>query len=99
MLSTEEVKKVAQLARLNLSEEELELYRGQLSSILDYVGQLKEVNTDGVEPTSQVTGLANVTREDIVEKASVDEHERIISQFPAKRKWIFESTGSVHLSH
>jgi len=93
MLSTEEVKKVAQLARLNLSEEELELYRGQLSSILDYVGQLKEVNTDGVEPTSQVTGLANVTREDIVEKASVDEHERIISQFPQKENGYLKVRG------
>ena len=93
MLSTEEVKKVAALARLNLTDEEVELYRGQLSSILDYVGQLKEVNTDGVEPTSQVTGLTNVMREDVVEKASVDEHERIISQFPQKENGYLKVRG------
>lgn len=93
MLTTDEVKKVAVLARLNLTDEEIELYRGQLSSILDYVGQLKEVNTDGVEPTSQVTGLTNVTREDVVEKASVDEHERIIAQFPQKENGYLKVRG------
>ncbi len=85
MLTTEEVKKIASLARLNLTEEEIELYRGQLSLILDYVGQLKEVDTDGVEPTRQVTGLQNVTREDVVIPSSVDEHERIVNQFPQKQ--------------
>ncbi len=85
MLTTEEVKKIASLARLNLTEGEIEIYRGQLSSILDYVGQLKEVNTDGVEPTRQVSGLQNVTREDEVIPSSVDEHERIINQFPQKQ--------------
>ncbi len=84
MLTTEEVKKIASLARLNLTEQELELYREQLSSILDYVGQLKEVDTSAVLPTSQVTGLTNVTREDVVEVVDVDEHQRIIAQFPAR---------------
>lgn len=85
MLTTQEVQKIAKLARLHLTDEEIELYRGQLSSILDYVGQLKEVNTDGVEPTRQVTGLQNVMREDEVIPSSVDEHQRIINQFPQKQ--------------
>ena len=93
MLSTEEVKKVASLARLNLTDQELELYRVQLSSILDYVGQLKEVSTEGVEPTSQVTGLTNVSRVDVVEPASVDEHKRIISQFPQKENGYLKVRG------
>jgi len=93
MLTSDEVKKVASLARLHLTNEELELYRGQLSSILDYVGQLKEVNTDGVEPTSQVTGLQNIMREDRVEGASVDEHERIIAQFPKKEGTLLKVKG------
>ncbi|MBI5135528.1 Asp-tRNA(Asn)/Glu-tRNA(Gln) amidotransferase subunit GatC [Candidatus Uhrbacteria bacterium] len=82
MLNIDEVKKIANLARLHLTDEEVELYRGQLSSILDYVGQLKEVDTSNVEPTSQVTGLTDVTREDRVELANVDEHQRILNQFP-----------------
>lgn len=93
MLTTEEVKKIATLARLNLTHDEIELYRGQLSSILDYVGQLKEVNTDGVEPTSQVTGLKNVMRDDRLNPGSVDEHERIIKQFPQSEASLLKVRG------
>lgn len=55
---------MAKLARLGLTSEEIAKFQTQLSSILDYVGQLNEVDTDGVEPTAQVTGLVNVMRED-----------------------------------
>ncbi len=93
MLTVEEVKKIASLARLNLTDEEIELYRGQLSSILDYVGQLKEVDTDGVEPTSQVTGLKNITREDSIKPSSVDEHQQIIKQFPQREDGLLKVRG------
>ncbi|MBI2036376.1 Asp-tRNA(Asn)/Glu-tRNA(Gln) amidotransferase subunit GatC [Candidatus Microgenomates bacterium] len=56
----------AKLANLPLSEEEKRKFGKQLSSILDYVNKLGEVDTKDVEPTSQVTGLENVTREDVV---------------------------------
>lgn len=65
-LTKDQVKRVAVLARLGLSEAEIEKLQPQLSGILDYVEQLNKVNTDGVEPTAQVTGLINVTREDKV---------------------------------
>lgn len=65
-LTKDQVKHVAKLARLGLSEAEIEKFRTQLSGILDYVEQLNEVKTDGVEPTAQVTGLLNVMREDEV---------------------------------
>ena len=57
---------MAYLAKLRLSEKEIEKFRQQLSSILNYVDQLKELDTKNIEPTSQVTGLENVSREDKV---------------------------------
>lgn len=65
-LSHDQVRHIAQLARLNLTDEEIDKFSGQLSNIFEYVEQLNEVDTEGVEPTSQVTGLENVTREDEV---------------------------------
>jgi len=65
-LSQKDVEHIALLARLGLTETEKEKFAGQLSSILDYVEQLKEVDTNGVESTAQVTGEENVMREDEV---------------------------------
>jgi aspartyl-tRNA(Asn)/glutamyl-tRNA(Gln) amidotransferase subunit C len=66
MISSEEVAHVAHLARLHLSEAEQEQFTAQLGAILDYMEQLNEVPTDGVEPTSHVLDLVNVFREDRV---------------------------------
>ena len=66
-LTKEEVEKLAHLARLKLTDEEKELYSEQLTEILSYVEILGEAPTEGVEITSQVTGLSNVTREDEVD--------------------------------
>jgi len=65
-LTREDVLKLARLARLTLSEEEVEEFRNELSEILQYVEQLQNVNVDGLQPTNQVTGLTNVTRQDEV---------------------------------
>lgn len=66
MLSKEEVLKIAKLARLALSAAEVEKYQHELSSILEFVEQLQQVDTANVEPTYQVTGLDNRTRPDEV---------------------------------
>lgn len=66
MLTEEQVRHVAKLARLNLTDEEVKKFAGQLSGVLEYVDILKEVDTEGVEITSQVTGLKNVMRKDEV---------------------------------
>lgn len=68
-LTPEQVRHVAKLARLRLSEAEVDKFSNQLTAILDYVAILNEVDTEGVEPTSQVTGLENVTRMDEVRSA------------------------------
>ena len=64
MLSKEEVIKIAKLAKLELTDAEVEKYQKDLSAILDYAEQLQEVDTDNVEPLYQVTGLEHVVRQD-----------------------------------
>jgi aspartyl-tRNA(Asn)/glutamyl-tRNA(Gln) amidotransferase subunit C len=63
-LSRDDVAHVAMLARLGLSDAELEQYRHQLDAILDAIGRLNEVDTSAVAETAQVGGLVNVWRED-----------------------------------
>lgn len=58
---------LAKLANLPLTDEEKEKFEKQLQETLDYVDQLKEINTEGIEPTSHVTGLENVTRDDVAQ--------------------------------
>lgn len=65
-LTMDEVRKVALLARLRLSDEELERMQQQLSSILDYMQVLQEVDVANVPPTAQVTDVVNVMRPDEV---------------------------------
>jgi aspartyl-tRNA(Asn)/glutamyl-tRNA(Gln) amidotransferase subunit C len=65
-LNKDQVQKIADLARLGLTDSELEKFAGQLTGILEFVDVLSEVNTDNVEPTYQSTGLVNVTDEDVV---------------------------------
>ena len=60
-----DVKHVAKLANLPLTSEEEERFGKQLAETLDYVSRLEEIDTKNVEPTSQVTGLENVLREDV----------------------------------
>jgi len=51
-----DVKKIAKLANLQIKEEELKSYTEKITAVLDIVSQLKEINTEGIIPTSQVTG-------------------------------------------
>ncbi len=81
-LSQEEIKHIAKLARLELTEEELLKYGEQLSAVLDYIDQLKEVNVEGVEPTAQVTGLVDVWREDRVRDCPETEREAALYEAP-----------------
>lgn len=63
-ISRDEVLHVARLARLELSEDELDRFAEQLSAILDAVGKVAELELDGVEPTSHPLDLLNVWAED-----------------------------------
>ena len=67
MLDSDQVRKVAHLARLELTEAEEKTFTSQLGDILDYVEQLKELDTDDVKPTARAIDVSNVTRTDTLE--------------------------------
>jgi aspartyl-tRNA(Asn)/glutamyl-tRNA(Gln) amidotransferase subunit C len=65
MIDRDQVLHVAKLARLRLSDEEVERMAGELSQILEHVETMNELDLEGVEPTSHVVDLVNVLREDV----------------------------------
>ena len=67
-ISKEEIKHVAHLARLAITEEEAEKFAEQLGKITDFAEQLNELDTTNVEPTSHVLPLVNVLREDVAKE-------------------------------
>ena len=72
-LTLEDVKKIAHLARLNLSESDHDLYTSQLSNILDFIEQMSEVNTDEIEPQAHPLDLCQRLRPDDVTEADLRE--------------------------
>jgi aspartyl-tRNA(Asn)/glutamyl-tRNA(Gln) amidotransferase subunit C len=64
MLSRDQVLHVARLARLELTEDEVERYAGELSKVLDYIEKISELDLEGVEPTSHVVHVENILRAD-----------------------------------
>lgn len=60
-----DVSHIAKLANLTLKKDEEKIYESQLSSIINYIEKLKEVDTENVPETSQVTNLENVTKKDV----------------------------------
>lgn len=66
-LSRDDVLHLAQLARISLSDDEVNEFSEELSAILQYVEQLSDVDVSGLKPTNQVTGLTNVMRDDVVQ--------------------------------
>jgi aspartyl-tRNA(Asn)/glutamyl-tRNA(Gln) amidotransferase subunit C len=64
-LSHDEVRRIAELAKLDLTDDEVALYSGQLSKILDYFRRLQAVDTSAIPPTASVLPLKNVLRADV----------------------------------
>ena len=71
-ISTDDVRRLAMLSSLQLSDDEAEDLKSDLSSILTYIEQLSELDTTGVEPTYQVTDLENVMRSDEIQAHAAD---------------------------
>jgi aspartyl-tRNA(Asn)/glutamyl-tRNA(Gln) amidotransferase subunit C len=65
MLDREQVLHVAKLARLRLTDDEVDRMAGELSQILEHVETMNELDLEGIEPTSHVVDLTNVLREDV----------------------------------
>ena len=79
-ITREEIKHLAELSRLELSEEEIVKFGVQLDSILKYVSQLNEVDTKKIEETAQVSGLSDIWRADDVHKWNQNEVEVALNQ-------------------
>jgi len=89
-LTGDQVQHIADLARIELISGEKEKYAEELSAVLGFVEQLSEVGTDNVIPTSQVTGLVNITREDEVETCDEETRKNILNAAPLKEGEYFK---------
>lgn len=85
MLSKEETQHIAKLARLGLSEEEIAKYQKDLSSILDYIEKLKEVNIEGVKPFTHSVEMVNMSRKDTKRKKTKEETDKLIKLMPESK--------------
>ncbi len=81
-LSREDVLKLAALSKLRLSDQEVESLQVELSEILNYVEQLNSVDTTGLTPTYQVTGLTNISRPDEIKDYGY-KVEKLLKNAPA----------------
>ena len=74
-ITNDDVRHLAQLSSLQMPDAEAELLRVGIEKIINYINQLDELDTDGVEPTYQVTGLQNVWRDDEIIDSSVSRQQ------------------------
>lgn len=85
MLSKEEIKHIALLARVGIEEDEIESYQNDLSEVLDYFKKLEEVDTKQVREIGHITGKSNVFREDRCELREDGDTEKIMKNAPEKK--------------
>ena len=87
-ISSDEVKKVAQLARLELNESEINQHAEQLEKILEYIKQLEKINTENVPCTTRAIEVVNVLRKD--EKKNYKNSEEILDLAPSRENKFFK---------
>ncbi|MFC1810243.1 Asp-tRNA(Asn)/Glu-tRNA(Gln) amidotransferase subunit GatC [Patescibacteria group bacterium] len=88
MISEDQVRHVAKLARLNLTDKEVKKFSGQLGEVLDYMKILEEADTSKVDSTSQVTGLTNVSQSDEITRKCEGDDLLQCSPLPKERHQI-----------
>ena len=87
IISDETIEYVGILAKLDLSPEEKEAAKKDMSRMLDYIDMLNELDTEGVEPMSHIFPVNNVFREDVVTNG--DDRERMLANAPRKKDGAF----------
>lgn len=80
-ISRDDVLHLAQLSSLQLADDEVDSLQQDIGNILGYIEQLSELDTTGIEPTYQVTGLTNVWRDDVVDQGDVT-REQLLALAP-----------------
>lgn len=83
-IAKEDVAHVARLARIHLSEKEVEKFTGELAGILRYVSELQKVDTRGVLPTAHAVGEVNVLREDTVRLQTSNVRDVLLDALPTR---------------
>jgi len=87
MITEKEVKHIAKLARLGLTSSEIRKFQKELSSILDYIEKLKEVDISGIEPTSHSIEIENVMRRnDELKEEKLETRKKLIEMAPEKKE-------------
>ena len=86
-ITKKDIEYIAVLARIKLTTAEKEKMATDLGTILGYIEKLNKVDTEGIEPMAQVTGLENVFRTDLLSEALAEEGgaDKLVSQFPHKK--------------
>ena len=87
-ISSDEVKKVAKLARLELNENEINQHAEQLEKILEYIKQLEKINTEDIPCTTRAIEVVNVLRKD--EKKNYENSEEILDLAPSRENKFFK---------
>ena len=91
--SLDDVRHVATLARLELSADEQKRYAAQLTSILEFISKLQQIPTKNIQPTSQVTGLTNVFREDDIDTSRTLTQEEALANAKGTYNGYFKVTA------
>ena len=78
------IKHIAKLSHLDLTEEEMKSYAGELTAILDYMKELNEVDTEGVEPIAHAVSLRNVFRDDEYGETDIESAAELVNASPEK---------------
>jgi aspartyl-tRNA(Asn)/glutamyl-tRNA(Gln) amidotransferase subunit C len=84
-LNKEDILKLAQLSRLKLGDAEIKEFQAEINEILEYVRMLDGVDTKGLKPTYQVTGLKNATRADVVVRYGMTQDD-LLKNLPSREK-------------
>ncbi len=93
IISDETIEYVAILAKLELSPEEKEAAKKDMGEMLDYIDQLNELDTTGVEPMSHIFPISNVFREDVV--TNTDVREQMLANAPKQKDGSFQVPRTV----
>ena len=83
-ITSDDVRKVAKLCRLEIPDEDIEKYSNQLEGILEYIAQLEKIDTANVPPTTRAVEVVNVFREDTVVPSSIDVRDKILDLAPER---------------
>ncbi len=97
MISSEEVKHIAKLARLGLTEQEIGKFQKELSKTLDYIEKLKEVDIVDIKPTSHSVLVENVMRNDEVRRLEPEVRRKLVEMAPEKKLGFLKTKSIIKL--